>query len=288
MKIKLFDIKNCLLALPQSLLTVALILILPLSTLSGIPFTKSVSYKEVTQTNLKLFIWENSQGDSVKPAILFIHGGGWNNGNPLSAEKLFSDYFLNEGFVCASVGYRCREWQNSTVADATKDVRSAYLAFLKLAPELHFDPKHVIVAGSSAGGHLACMVASGEGLGEPEEDKWERPLPMALLLFNPVSDTTDDGYGGSKRFGSTQECLRFSPRQLLKVGSSPTFLVHGDADKTVPYKNALSYAARLKELGIPYEFMTIEGGGHALMATKEFPKIMETAITFLKQQDLYH
>ena len=226
-----------------------------------------ITYKQASGTNLNLFILKPKAGGDLRPALLYFHGGGWNNG---SAERSlgFVKHFREVGFVCASVDYRCRDTHGGTTPmDATRDARSALRAFVAHAKELGFDTNRIIVGGGSAGGHLACMTALGAGLGEPDEEKTPAPHVAALLLWNPVVDTTDKGYGGTKRFGDL--CENYSPVHLLRTNSPPVLVQHGDADQTVPYENAVRFIAKAKELGLLCKLVTYPGAKHSFTSGPE-------------------
>ena len=226
-----------------------------------------ITYKHASGTNLNLFILKPKAGGDLPPGLLYFHGGGWNNG---SAERSlgFLKHFRDAGFVCASVEYRCRDTHGGTTPmDATRDARSALRAFVAQAQELGFDPNKLVVAGGSAGGHLACMTALGDGLGEPDEEKTPAPHVAALLLWNPVVDTTDNGYGGKKRFGELTE--KYSPVHLLKTNSPPVLVQHGDADQTVPYENAQRFIATAEKLGITCKLVTYPGAKHSFTSGPE-------------------
>lgn len=248
-----------------------------------------ICYKHAAGTNFDLYILKPKSSGGLPPGFLFFHGGGWNNG---SAEHSlgFLEHFRDAGFVCASAEYRCRDSNGgSTPMDATRDARSALRSFIAHAKELGFDPQQILVGGSSAGGHLACMTALGDGLGEPDEEKIPAPRVSALLLWNPVVDTTDTGYGGKKRFGDLAE--KYSPVHLLRTNSPPTLVQHGDADQTVPYENAQRFVATAQKLGIAAKLVTYPGGKHTFYAgaanKAKLEKSYQEADDFLKSLKLW-
>jgi acetyl esterase len=245
-----------------------------------------ITYKHAAGTNLNLLILKPKSNGQLHPGLLFFHGGGWNNG---TAEKSigFLKHFCDAGFVCASVDYRCRDTHGGTTPmDATRDARSALRAFAAHAKELGMDSQKLIVGGGSAGGHLACMTALGDGLGEPDEEKTPAPPVAALLLWNPVVDTTDKGYGGTKRFGDLTE--KYSPVHLLRSNSPPVIVEHGDADQTVPYENAQRFIATAKKLGIKCKLVTFPGQKHSFASKPENrDRSYREADDFLKELKLW-
>jgi dipeptidyl aminopeptidase/acylaminoacyl peptidase len=53
-----------------------------------------------------------------------------------------------------------------------------------------------------------------------------------------------------------------SPITHVKPGSPPVMLVHGDADKIVPYAQSMAMKAALEKANVPVELITIPGGEH--------------------------
>jgi acetyl esterase/lipase len=56
----------------------------------------------------------------------------------------------------------------------------------------------------------------------------------------------------------------YCPIRNVTVAYPPTILVHGTADMDVPYSESKNMAARLTEVGIEHELITLEGAGHGL------------------------
>jgi alpha-L-fucosidase 2 len=61
-----------------------------------------------------------------------------------------------------------------------------------------------------------------------------------------------------------------SPITHVKPGLPPFLLLHGDADKTVPYQQTLNFQARLKANGVTCDLITIPGAPHRLTDWSKF------------------
>ena len=61
-----------------------------------------------------------------------------------------------------------------------------------------------------------------------------------------------------------------SPINHLKAGLPPVLLVHGTADKSVPYQLSLNFQDRLKEFKVPCEMITINGASHKIVEWDKF------------------
>ncbi len=161
-----------------------------------------------------------------RPAIVFIHGGGWSNGDP---DQWFPQcrYFAGRGLVAASVQYRLRT-KTVDVDDCLADCKSAIRYLRQHANELGVDPEKVAVVGESAGGHLAAAVATIDKFNHPEDDLSYSAVPNLLVLLNPITDL-------STKWGDSlgEKAMALSPLQHVSQRTPPTLLIHGNVDQCV-------------------------------------------------------
>jgi acetyl esterase/lipase len=66
---------------------------------------------------------------------------------------------------------------------------------------------------------------------------------------------------------------QFCPVRNITHDYPPTLLLHGDRDTDVPYEQSVMMAARLREIGVEHEFITIPGGGHGFDGDAESPEV---------------
>jgi acetyl esterase/lipase len=102
--------------------------------------------------------WYAPKAPGAHPAIVAIHGGGWQMGAPSSYQH-WGPWLAERGYVLFSATYRLSQPGRKSFPEALHDVRAA-VQFLKgRAAELRVDPERVGAMGDSAGGHLAALVA---------------------------------------------------------------------------------------------------------------------------------
>jgi acetyl esterase/lipase len=97
------------------------------------------------------------RADGPLPLVIYFHGGGWVAGNLLSFDALCSQIAAQVGAVVVSVDYRLAPEHRMPVA-----AEDAYAATVWLADngsEVGADSSRLAVAGDSAGGNLAAVVA---------------------------------------------------------------------------------------------------------------------------------
>src|SRR3954466_4364578 len=91
------------------------------------------------------------------PAIVAIHGGGWQIGGPFGYQH-WGPYLASRGYAVYAISYRLSKPGQKTFPEALHDVRAA-IQFLKgRAAELRVNPERIGVMGDSAGGHLGALV----------------------------------------------------------------------------------------------------------------------------------
>jgi len=223
-----------------------------------------------------------------RPAIIFFHGGGWVCGkaNQFTAQ---ARAFSSRGFVAFSASYRVINRHKTTVYECVKDAKSAVRYVRTHAKELGIDPNRIIVGGGSAGGHIAACTAVIEGFEEEGEDQSVSSRANALVLFSPVLDTTEKGYGSDKMIKGKKTDL--SPCHHVRKGLPPTIIFHGTRDTVVPPENAERFEKLMKEAGNICVRVPFEGRKHNFFnhpafrkhnKIEDFEKSIKDAVKFLE------
>lgn len=116
---------------------------------------------------------DNEHGDSAVPCVVYIHGGYWQQLSKLDSFSPAHE-FGERGIAYAAVDYTLAP--HATLAEIVDECRAAVAHVRTRAGDFGIDSERIIIAGSSAGGHLSAMV----GL---EPDGWR---PAALVLLSGV------------------------------------------------------------------------------------------------------
>ena len=184
--------------------------------------------------------------------------------------------------------YRTRTRFGGTPEDCVSDGRAALSWIRENAGRLGIDPQKIVVAGGSAGGHIAAWTAI-TAKGPGPDDPAPAVQPAALVLINPVTDTKEAGYGGPKRFNNNpKRALACSVPDQMPTRMPPTLVFHATGDTTVPYANSVAFRDVLLANKNSCKLITFEGLGHAYYSTKfgdagqdAYKKTLSEAATFL-------
>ncbi|MDB4582877.1 alpha/beta hydrolase [Draconibacterium sp.] len=237
---------------------------------------KNLVYKEVDGVVLEMTIYTpDVQGDGPLPAIVFFFGGGWVSGTPTHFQ-LQAEYLASRGIVAICPDYRTKNKHNTSPFECVKDARSA-MRYIKMNGKiLRVDPDKVVAAGGSAGGHLACCTAMIDNVNEEGDNLQVSPNPFALVLFNPVVDTSKKGYGQSKMAGREFE---ISPVHHITSNVPSTLIMHGKDDTTVPFENVKRFDQTMKQAGNECKLVGYNKQGHGFFNYNKKPKYFKKTLT---------
>jgi len=211
-----------------------------------IVFKEVVNHKGETE-NLSLDVY-TPVGDSEKnrPAILWIHGGGFTYGNDKTQSYIVSmaNRFARRGYVGVSIDYRIRENPRDdfegTLSHALEDAMSGLNWLRHNSEKYNIDKEKIIVGGGSAGGMIAVILCYKDGT---DSEKWDKSGIIGLINL----------------WGSPDPSWRVS---MVDKNDPPTIIVHGTEDPLVPYMNSVLLIKELEKQKVKFELIAIEGAGH--------------------------
>ena len=181
--------------------------------------------------------------------------------------------FVDNGFVTATINYR-----SSTVAPfpaAVEDCKCAVRFLRANAVQYGIDPDRIGVAGTSAGGYLALLLATAnESAGLEGAGGWDgvsSQVAAASAWYAPtdftVAEKSFEHKGSGKFLGVTANqksdiYRKASPITYVSADSSPILLVHGDHDRVVPFDQSIRLMEAYKKGGATAELVKVLGVGH--------------------------
>ncbi len=231
--------------------------------------SREMVYRELGDVVLRLQIFEpdastsnsNSKAEpaEARPAILFFFGGGWTGGSSLQFRP-WAKHFASLGWLGMTVDYRVYSRHGTKPAAALDDARAAYRFVVENAALWGVDPSRIVLAGGSAGGHLAAATVIA-----PWPERGGRGDPAGLVLLNPALDTRVDGeqdyLAGIADFfeGRGEE---ISPFHHVRPGLPRTLVAHGTADGIVPFEHSRNFCERMVAAGNACTLLPYEGEHH--------------------------
>jgi acetyl esterase len=232
------------------------------------------------------------------PALVFFHGGGWIYGDLESHDAVCR--FLAEEAQVRVVAVDYRLGPEAPFPAAFDDSWAAWKWITEHAGGIGIDPTRIAVGGDSAGGNLAAIVAQ-HAAQEPDDIV----KPAFQLLIYPATDflgtstsrlTFAEGFYLSKAFMDLAEEnylvgdedrseIRLSPLHQDVAGVAPAYLVTAGFDPLLDEGKA--YADKLREAGVPVEYVCEEGLIHSfanmVAVGSSAPRAMRRAATALQR-----
>ena len=225
-----------------------------------------------TPAKLRPYLLNRPEGEYLfpkRPAVIVCPGGAYEHLSPREGEPI--------ALACNGAGFHAFVLQYSIrpmrFPGALLELSKAVAWVRAHAEEFGIDEHRIVVAGFSAGGHLAASLGVfwKEGfvrryLGfDGEENR-----PDALLLAYPVISGREElVHAGSRlallgKYPDERELSLFSLEDHVSDATPPAFLWHTAADDAVPAGNSLVFAQALAAHDIPYELHIYPHGGHGL------------------------
>jgi acetyl esterase/lipase len=237
-------------------------------------FVRDVVYAEAAGETLRLDAAVPA-GPGRFPIAILVHGGGWTGGDKAGDIAPWLEPLAAAGFTVFSIDYRLapkHRWP------ACRDDVLAAIRWAKTrAADYKGDASRIALIGYSAGGHLACFAAT-----EPAPDV----RVQAVVGLAALTDFEQELPQRGNVLGRAQQGLlargpeltpealallrELSPVNRLRAGLPPFLLVHGDADRSVPYVQSVVFRDRLRALGVRCDLFTLAGAPHRMSEWHKF------------------
>jgi acetyl esterase/lipase len=249
----------------------------PLEIPKDIPHELDVSYLEGDRKEkADLYLPMNVPAGQKAPALILIHGGGFNDGDKRRYREInFGTNAAKRGYLAMSINYKLRKTKGQvTWPQCIYDVKEA-VRWLKLnADKYQIDPERIGALGGSAGGNLAFMLATtgpedgfeGEGTRTNISTKIACGVDFygAVDLMTYKSDRArpDTNKPEMAMFNKTKAeapdlYRRGSPTSYIRMNVAPLLMVHGTGDSTVLPNQSQILRSKLIEAGLPCPEYTI-------------------------------
>lgn len=231
------------------------------------------------QAALALYIQEDypdTYGERRRPMVLICPGGGYEHVSVREGEPI-AFHFLTAGCHAAVLWYDISK-QGVEYPQALKELAWSVAYIREHAEQYAIDPDKILIAGFSAGAHLAASLGcfwDREWLEQEMQMIRTCYQPNGMILAYPVITSGAFAHRGSfeKLLGrKADEALEkeLSLENQVTDKVPPVFMWHTIEDGTVPLENSLLFATALRKAGVNFEYHVFPHGGHGYaLATKE-------------------
>jgi acetyl esterase/lipase len=215
---------------------------------------------------------------AAKPLVIFLHGGFWRVAFDRAHTGPLAAALADEGFAVCTPEYRRTGQPGGGWPGTLDDIAAAVDLLPGLAAEAAggmIDPGQTVLAGHSAGGHLALWAAGRLRL--PAGSPWRSGPPQAVGVVGLAAvcdlaacyeQNLGDGAAAALTGGSPADYpdryASADPVAMLPAGV-PARLVHGTADDRVPCQMSLDYVKQARLAGDEADCEVLPGSGHFAM-----------------------
>jgi acetyl esterase/lipase len=251
-----------------------------------------VEYGREGDIPLLLDIYRPKNVTTPRPAIVFIHGGGWVKGSRKDY-TIYAQQFAEWGYVAATISYRFSDV--AKFPGCVSDSKCAIRWLRANAERLGINPAQIAAAGGSGGAYLAMMlgytsdVATFEGTGgNPGESS---AIQAVVDLYGPTDFTAPVaqehrsvvGLMGVSYAEAPERYREASPLHHLDASDPPTFIIQGTLDSVVPTDQSDVLAEKLQKLNVDYWYDCYPGWPHTMdMALSVTSRVQPTIRAFLE------
>jgi acetyl esterase/lipase len=242
----------------------------------NVAIERDIEYGKAGTTSLKLDVLRPKQpAKTPLPVIVHVHGGGWLGGDKAQGIKLLAPYVASGDYSAVTINYRLS--QEAIWPAQIHDCKAALRWVRANAKKYDFDPERIAVWGGSAGGHLVSMLGTTADQKEFEGNSGtpgQSTRVTCVLDFCGPTDLRNIQPEEKAVLPMLRQLLGGMPEEKPEAAKSaspivfvhkncpPFLIVHGTADRLVPFQQATIFYDALKAAGVEATLVKIDGGGH--------------------------
>lgn len=230
----------------------------------------------------------------LRPAIVFIHGGGWRGGDKKDFRALATG-FARRGYVCFSLNYRLVTATDHRFPAQLDDVQRAIRWIRANSIRYGVDPNRLGALGASAGGHLVALLGTVDTrANRPQElSQYSSRVQCVVDMFGPTDLTSRfPSNGGVDVPQLIHQLMDGTPKEkpqlyylaspLFDVDRStvPFLIFQGALDPLVPADQSRRMANTLQRNGIPVTYVEFPDEGHGIEKRANREKVVSMTLQF--------
>lgn len=236
--------------------------------------TKDLNYNTHGQT-LDIYL---PQARDKRTAIMFIHGGGFKEGDK-EQMSAYAALYAQAGFVTTSINYRLTP--NHFFPAAVSDAKDALSWMHEHAEEYGYDTNKIVLVGYSAGGTLALNLGLADDTNVAAVISSAPATDLGVLML-PVPNETP--IHKQLRQDLTVYMNGLDPRLASPIyqvsdNDPPVFLFHGKNDQIVSVAQSVSLAKKLEESNVAVLLRVFPDVGHEIMLPNKYSEQLVREMT---------
>jgi len=259
---------------------------------SGVRFVPEIAYRERCAACTLDLSLPDRPSSAPRPALVVVHGGGWRGGDKRAgvfAQLPFE--YAQHGYVSISINYRFAA--EGSIATCVEDAKCAVRWLRAHAKEYNVDPRRIGGFGNSAGAHLVAMLGlAGKQAGLEGDGPYQDQSSMLDAVCAAATPTDFGNWGARGDTGTVSKILGgdqataaararlLSPVTYAHATAPPFLLIHGNADKTVPFSQADSLIKALRAAGAKRATLLIVDGAEHGAFTSASPMTRGAMMAF--------
>jgi len=223
-----------------------------------------VTYYQNGDTILKAALYFPDSGTS-RPALLFIHEGGFVRGDRDCFSEWASDY-TKLGFVLMGIDYRKMQ-DGGGYPQTVLDAIHGFEWLSKNSRSMRVDSTRIVLGGSSAGAYLASMVAVRHGLAKAQPKIFGKIktnlAPVAGTILSYGLYNWERSYWKGEGFVKKSEEKAASPVHYTQYAEAPMLVFAGAKDRLFGTGQATEWVDSLKRYHKEVELFVKPTGDHS-------------------------
>jgi arylsulfatase A len=257
-----------------------------------------VTYARYGDRSLEMDIYRPKEVWGDLPAVVCIHGGGWQKGQRTNHANVAQE-LAARGYVAATISYRLSG--EAPFPAAIHDCKAAVRFLRANAAEFGIDADNIGAIGLSAGGHLTALLATSAGQEQLEGEGGHAGVSSAIQAAVPmgaqtdllserirqISRAEDRGQIWRKFLGASQQdapdtYALASPLHHLDETDPACWFITGENDDASTHADR--FRERMTQYGIKTELTLIKDAPHAFLSQQVwFDQMIEAADSFFKE-----
>lgn len=221
------------------------------------------TYKVVGDVSLPAYIWQPAPEKCPpypRSVAAFFFSSGWDHGQ-VTQFAPHCVYFASRGMTAIAFDYRVSTRHGTGPLEAMADARSAIRWIRLNSAELGINPGKIVAVGGSGGGHAVASAAMLKGYDDSTDDLTINSVPNAVVLFNPVIDTSKHGFG-LDRFPDAKAAKNANLIRAIARGMPPMLVMHGTADRVIPFEGSYAFCRKMARKKNKCRLIEFERQGH--------------------------